>query len=95
MINIDNNWRVRTDAYNYIPERFDAGGEEYRNPRTGKVAIKEAAWRSIDCYYGTLQGALYGIMKWEKLNLGTQKVDLQGYIEQLEQLQDKLLAVKL
>lgn len=95
MIKINSDWRVRTDSYNYIPERFDPGGEEYRNPRTGETGIKEATWRSIDCYYGTLQAALYGIMKWEKLNLGAQEVDLQDYIDQLEKMQDNLLTVKL
>lgn len=59
VIEVNNTFRIHYDGYSYQPEIFDAGGNEVRNPGTGKVVISKPKWVSCKKWFGKVSSALY------------------------------------
>jgi len=84
MITINDKWRIRKDPLNYIPERYF--GEEILQSGKHKGKVREAGYRSVDRYYGTLRQALIGILHYEIGDAATQDHDVKSFLEALEKI---------
>lgn len=82
MITINDKWRIRTDPYNYIPERWFEQETIQSGVHKGKV--REAGYKSIERYYGTLKQALVGILHYEIANEAKEEHDVKSFLEALD-----------
>ena len=64
-ININENWRVQYDGSQYSLERWDAGGRETRNPRTGETVTTQAKWVAQGRYFISMAHAVGAVIKTE------------------------------
>ena len=84
MITINDKWRIRTDPLNYIPEIW----QESKPITAGKYMGQqsEAKYVSIGRYYGTLEQALQGILRYEMAEIGAKDVDVEQFLAELRQI---------
>lgn len=64
-IHINENWRAQYDGTQYTLERWDAGGREARNPKSGETIQTQAKWVSQGRYFTTMDGAVGAVIKTE------------------------------
>lgn len=93
MMIINDKWAILVDKkhLNYIPMLY-RDEKEYRSPRTGKVEIMPAGYKSIERYYPTIPRAIKAIAYYELKELcsGEQHVNYEEIANRFEKIADNL-----
>lgn len=86
-IHILDSWRVDWDGMQYILSKYDEGGKEYRNPKTGEMIISKAKWKPTGQYFIDIQQAVKYIIKQE---VSSNASTLKEYLAMMEKYYIKL-----
>lgn len=80
-ITLNKNWRLSYDGEVFIPEEWDEGGKEIRNPKTREVRLSESQWKKHSKYYKELKNAVKFCCAHESNNNKESYHSLQEYVE--------------
>ena len=85
---IENQWRVYWDGTQYMLEKYDAGGNEYRSPKTGSIEVSSPKWKHTGQYYSSIRSAVMEVVKQEA---SSKSKDLKEFLTSYENMSKMLL----
>lgn len=85
---INDKYKLIDDGTQYELVVFDVGGQEARNPATGKTIITQPKWKKLGLYFQTLNGACKRIVRMEASQ--GDSVSLKEYVERMEKVEQNI-----
>jgi|SRR5690606_15136474 len=85
---IEDKWRVYWDGTQYMLERYHAGGESVRNPKTGEMMVSSPKWKHTGQYYTTIRSAVMEVVRQEA---SSNSKNLKEFLTSYENISKMLL----